>query len=93
MNTTTAQKVEWELITDGAVEYTERLRVPGGWIYCRTAVTPRDASPMAMVFVPAAPDIHEGREEELLDERVRHRAEELKRDETPITDEDLPWEP
>lgn len=51
--------VEWEQVTHETEEYTERLPVPGGWIYCRTVVSSvrgDQLSTLAMVFVPTAPE-------------------------------------
>jgi len=43
----------WEKITsDDEGDYTDRLRVPGGWIYCSRIHDAKVA--MAMVFVPMA---------------------------------------
>jgi hypothetical protein len=46
---------QWELVAErGAGDSTERLRIPGGWLY-RTILTPGSESApesVALVFVP-----------------------------------------
>lgn len=53
-----SEKKAWELVTDTRdVEATDRLEVPGGWLY-RTLIIPYTEdgnTAVAMVFVPRPP--------------------------------------